>query len=506
MNGMSARQDSNRSGMVPIVVIAGFSGFAGLGYEIVWTRLLANSFGHEIVAVLGVLAALFGGLALGSLLFGRRIAASARPGIWYAGLEFAIGVWALASIALLPALGGLVPVLTPVDASPLRLWSCAFAVPFLVLLPATLAMGATLPALEAILAPRVRAGCAVGWVYGANTFGAVAGTLATTFWLIPAVGLSRTLASLAMVNLACAIAMAAYRRTATILRVAPGLSPIARPKPSNRLISLFLTGLLGIGYEVIAIRTLSQIMENTVYTFAALLSVYLLGTALGAALHGRFARRGEKGRLDVGLAVAVSLCCVGGTVALGHADDVLNALRGLLASNSMAAVVATELGIAAVVFLLPTVAMGALFTHLAQASRDHDGTLGPALAANTAGAALAPMLFGPLLLPLLGAKLALIFIAIGYAVVAPSWRWLELVPRAAAVAAALALLVSPISLRFVQIPPGGAVEWHRDGTMAAVSVVRDRAGDRHLEVNNHFRMGGTASIRVDASTANRSRR
>jgi spermidine synthase len=52
-------------------------------------------------------------------------------------------------------------------------------------------------------------------------------------------------------------------------------------------------------------------------------------------------------------------------------------------------------------------------------------------------------------------------------------------------------------LRFVQIPPGGALVWHRDGVMAAVSVIRDRAGDHHLQVNNHFRMGGTVSIRSD---------
>jgi len=64
---------------LPIVLIAMGSGFAGLGYEIVWTRLLANSLGHEIVAVLGVLAALFAGIALGSLLLGKRIAESAQP-------------------------------------------------------------------------------------------------------------------------------------------------------------------------------------------------------------------------------------------------------------------------------------------------------------------------------------------------------------------------------------------------------------------------------------------
>ena len=44
--------------------------------------------------------------------------------------------------------------------------------------------------------------------------------------------------------------------------------------------------MLGIGYEVLVVRVLSQVTENTVYTFATLLAIYLLGTALGAVVSG----------------------------------------------------------------------------------------------------------------------------------------------------------------------------------------------------------------------------
>jgi spermidine synthase len=483
--------------ILPIIVIAGFSGFAGLGYEMVWTRLFANSFGHEIVAVLGVLAALFGGLALGSLFLGRRISASDRPGIWYAGLEAAIGVWALVLIPVLPALGGMVPVLTPIDTSPLRQWAVAFALPSIILLPATLAMGATLPALEAILAPRVRAGNAVGWVYAANTFGAVAGTVATMFLIMPFLGLSRTLLLCASVNAACAAAMAAYWKRTAPPRAVPILSPAkGTPVASHRLAALFMTGLLGIGYEVIAVRTLSQLLENTVYTFAALLSVYLFGTAIGAALRNRLMRHGTRRPIDAYLAAAACLCCVCGTVALGHADVIQSGLSSLM-PRSITAAIAAEFGIATIVFLLPTIAMGALFAQLAQAARDRDGGLGPAMAANTAGAALAPILFGPVLLPLLGAKLALVLIAAGYAFTVPRPRRAEFLARALAASVALSLMLTSLSLRYVEIPPGGEVLWYRDGIMAAVSVVRNQAGDHYLAVNNLFRLGGTASIRSD---------
>ncbi len=54
---------------------------------------------------------------------------------------------------------------------------------------------------------------------------------------------------------------------------------------------LAVTGLLGIGYEVLVVRVLSQVAENTVYTFAILLAVYLIGTTLGAAAYSRWAKR-----------------------------------------------------------------------------------------------------------------------------------------------------------------------------------------------------------------------
>jgi len=486
--------------------IAALSGFAGLGYEVVWVRLLAVSLGHEIVAILGVVAALFAGLALGSLVLGRRIAASAEPGRWYAALEVAIALWALVLIALLPWVGDLVPHLVPIDAAPARQSVVAFALPFVLLLPATLAMGGTLPALEALLAPLLGERGAVGRVYAANTFGAVAGTIATTFLIMPAIGLSATLMLCAAINLACAIAIWPYRDSPR----APAEPRRATQHSRALLAALFLTGLLGIGYEALTIRVVSQILENTVYTFAVLLAVYLLGTALGAALWARMRRRdsfvgaypfrktgihfsGICAERSAMLVVATALACVGGMLVLAVSDSLLAVLQRV-APASMSGMLAAELGIAAAAFLIPTIAMGALFADLAQAARDRAGSLGPALAVNTFGAALAPIVFGPVAVPLLGAERALAAIALLYLLVLPNLRSLLFAAPLVGVAIALA---SVVSLRFVQTPPGGALVWHRDGVMAAVSVIRDRAGDNHLQVNNHFRMGGTVSIRSD---------
>jgi spermidine synthase len=479
--------------MAGLMAIAMASGFAGLGYEIVWTRLLANILGHEFIAVLSVLAGFFAGLALGSAIFGKRIASSPDPVRWYAGLEFVIGLWALALIWVLPAMGWVVPILIPADAAPFSQWVVAFALPMLLLLPAAAALGATLPALDAILLSHFHEKRGLGLVYAANTFGAVLGTLGTTFVIMPAAGLTRTLLLCAAISAACAIFMR------VVVRRRP-LSAHNRSTPQSstgpNLVSLFFTGLLGIGFEVLAVRTVSQILENTVYTFAALLSVYLLGTAIGASIYGHMARK-LPSRPNTGwLAVCASLACASGTIALGYANTIAADLLEIL-PRSMSGAVMAELALATAVFLAPTIAMGALFTHLIQDYREKAGNLGPALAVNTAGAAIAPILFGPLLMPLLGAKTALVLIALGYSAIGPVNFRREAVPRLAAAAAALLLFALPLSLRFIQVPPDGELLWHRDGVMASVSVVRNGAGDAMLEVNNHFRMGGTASIESD---------
>jgi len=62
----SARSPQTASYKWALIPIVTASGFAGLGYEIVWTRQLSLALGTEMMAVLGVIAGFFGGLALGA--------------------------------------------------------------------------------------------------------------------------------------------------------------------------------------------------------------------------------------------------------------------------------------------------------------------------------------------------------------------------------------------------------------------------------------------------------
>ena len=128
------------------------SGFAGLGYQIVWTQQCALWLGHESAAVLAVVAAFFGGLAVGAFALGARIAAQRRdPCAGTPAASSSIALWSL--------------LLTRRDAAVQRLGAAAdrrasrrrrgngrwrSRGTFVLLLPATAAMGATLPAMERI--------------------------------------------------------------------------------------------------------------------------------------------------------------------------------------------------------------------------------------------------------------------------------------------------------------------------------------------------------------------
>ncbi|MFL6579017.1 MAG: spermidine synthase, partial [Povalibacter sp.] len=122
------------------------SGFAALGYQIVWTQQSALWLGHEAAAVLAVITAFFGGIALGAFFLGTLIRRSSRPAVWYAVCETLIAAWACVLAIGLHRVANLIQQWIDVQPSPLQHWSVIFSGTFLVLLPATAAMGATLPA------------------------------------------------------------------------------------------------------------------------------------------------------------------------------------------------------------------------------------------------------------------------------------------------------------------------------------------------------------------------
>src|SRR5688500_15234120 len=88
-----------------------FSGLAGLGYELTWSRQLGLGMGHEIFSVMAIMAAFLGGLALGAWWLDPKIRHSSRSIAWYASLEAIIGIWGLFSIWFVPWINRSIPLL-----------------------------------------------------------------------------------------------------------------------------------------------------------------------------------------------------------------------------------------------------------------------------------------------------------------------------------------------------------------------------------------------------------
>ncbi len=470
------------------------SGFAGLGYQVVWTQQCSLWLGHEAAAVLAVITAFFGGLALGARTLGARIERGARPELGYAACEAVIALWGLTLALLLGPLSQMLMSLA--GEQPGALWHgmVAFIGTFVVLLPATVAMGATLPAMARMtsaLAPRGAQGVAP--LYAANTLGAVVGVLATAFWLVPELGLVRTALLCAALNAACAV-------TALALRDArlPPLPPARSAAIDRTLLTLAATGALGIGYEVLVVRVLGQVAEDTVYTWALLLAVYLAGTALGAAAWQRWgAGVTASPALRQRMLLAQAGACLAGTGALWGAQA-LHVWVQAAFGPGMPAALAAEAALALAAFALPTSVMGALFSHLCAEARAMPHSLGRALAFNTLGAAAAPLVFGVLLVPALGPKGALLLVAAGYVALA-AWPLRRSAWTLGVAIAAMAVAAPPLA--FVAVPDGGHIVSYRDGAMAAVSVVEDAEGVRRLRINNRQQEGSNASRYADARQA-----
>ena len=267
----------------PALLCAFFvTGATSLIFEVVWARLLLLSLGTTPMAMGVVLGAFMGGMAVGSWCAGRAPIRRLAPLTVYAGLEAWIGLYALTTPF----------VLRLVDLAPPGF---QLALGVLALLPATVAMGTSLPVLVRVLdRGTTHRATTVGWLYAVNTAGGVAGPLLTVFLLFPLAGLSRTLVITALVNLLVGGAVwlgrswwapAESQRPSVAPAGAAGGPPVtAAPVPRLLYLILAVSGATAMVYEMAWSRTLSMVYGSSVYGVSIMLSTFLVGIALGSWL------------------------------------------------------------------------------------------------------------------------------------------------------------------------------------------------------------------------------
>jgi len=291
-----------------LLVLMAASGCAALIYEIVWLQLLQLVIGSSAASLGLLLAAYMGGLCAGSVLLVRLVPPSRHPLRVYAALEAGIGVLGLLVLFEIPLVGRIYL------AGPSGLVTRGL-VAAVCLLPPTLLMGASLPAIARWVGASTPGISRMGFLYSANIAGAVAGCLIAGFYLLRVFDMAVATYAAVAINATVALfaaLVAARRKYSTHADEVSTQSP-SRPVSRVKLVyvAIGLSGLTALGSEVVWTRLLSLLLGPTVYTFSIILAVFLLGLWAGSSAGSSLARRLESPRL------AMATCQILLAVALG---------------------------------------------------------------------------------------------------------------------------------------------------------------------------------------------
>src|SRR5216684_1862698 len=187
------------------------SGAAGLIYQVAWTKSLGLLFGYTAYSTATAVAVFMAGLALGSYFIGKRSESSGAPVRVYAWLELGVGLtgaWSLAGLALVREL--YLHLHAFMEASQFLLLGFRVLGATLVLGIPTFLMGGTFPVLmRGVVRRSQELAQRAGRMYAVNTLGAVCGTLAAGFFLLPTIGLRLSVFVAVFLNFVAAVL--AYR-------------------------------------------------------------------------------------------------------------------------------------------------------------------------------------------------------------------------------------------------------------------------------------------------------
>jgi len=400
------------------------SGAAGLIYEITWVKALSLVFGSTVYAVTTVLAVFMGGLGAGSWVLGRRFDRQARPIMAYVWLEAGIAVTAPLTFAALPLLRH---IYTAAGGGTLLRFSGSA---LLLLLP-TFLMGGTFPLLVRIFRRHEpETGAPVSRLYALNTAGAVAGTLAAGFLLMPKLGIIRTALVAAGCNLLAALlAWASAKRAARGAAIwpVPAARGAAAQQPDagqveERPVSPVqagtwaaavscVSGATAMMLEIAWTRLLATPLGGSTYAFTIMLAAFLIGIAAGARLFARLARRLPLSRQGLGL-FQLAIMVVGVVVlAAWRLLPYLVFAMLRISGDSLAWLVLAQFLAAFLILLPPALLYGLGFPWLAALYAPGEegvgGRIGRLYAINAAGAIAGALLAGFFLLPRIGSYGAL---------------------------------------------------------------------------------------------------
>ena len=220
------------------LVLVALCGFCSLAYEGFWTRLLSHIIGINVQAFGLMLFTFLMGIGLGSVIVSRLEAKPEERLRLFIILEILIGCFGLLSLTLFIRhdwFGWLAWKLVGAKSVEART-VIRFAKCMGIMAVPALLMGAAFPVAATLYAQvRDRVGQKMGTIYAWNTFGAILGSLASGFVLMPLIGTTYSIILVAILNLLVGVAL---------VPSCPGLYRGARGVFTSTILTLCVLGCL----------------------------------------------------------------------------------------------------------------------------------------------------------------------------------------------------------------------------------------------------------------------
>jgi len=510
---MAAPQDrpgSSRHLPLLLLLFAG-SGCSALIYETVWYQTLELAIGMTAISLGFLLATFMGGLCIGSLLLPRTEAARRmHPLRLYAFIELGIAGCAILVHFYVPLVNRIyiAGAAHGLPGALLRAFIAGVS-----LLPPTVLMGASLPAIAQWIKGTRYGVSWWGLLYGGNIVGAVFGCLLAGFYLLRLYNMATATFVAAGINVAVALlSLALASRTPE--RLAAG-DDLPEPEPSFEpdstgvewpvYLAIALSGATALGAEVVWTRLLGYLFGLTVYCFSVILAVFLIGLAVGSSV-GSMMVRTIRPRIALGWTQILLIAGIAWTawiIAKSLPWWPINPLLQISPWHTFQLDMVRALW----AILPPAILWGASFpmavASLSAPGRDGARVMGSVYAANTAGAIVGALATSLILVPWIGTqqtqRVLLCTAAVsGIVVLLPIVRATKSMGMAAALAAAVmgaAWLSSEISA-----VPGQLIAYGRrmvlnigrsevlytvEGRNSSVAITRWNDGAIEIDVNGH---------------------
>ena len=477
---LASKGENSRLAFQLVLAIFLVSGGLALGYQVLWSKYLLDFIGVSAYSYAIVLGAFMGGLGIGSWLFGRWIDHTRSPLRAYAYMELGVGVYGALYLQLsrwaADAYSRWV-VFTPEHAgSGTGVWA-KVAVAGVLLLPPTILMGGTFPALLRHVTVRFALiGRRASQLYALNAAGAVLGSLAMAFVMMPVLGMATSLRALAVGNAAIAVLALVLAGRGRGSQEPAGAG---EPEPASSIPALAgwqvrlglglicFEGFVAFLYEIAWTRYFGLVLGSSTYSFALMLAAFITGIALGSAILARIDGKIANPMAFFGTTQVVAGALTALPIPLYPYMPWFFKHVSALFSTSEGAFYLYELSKLAVCFLVmvpPTVFIGMSLPLVVRGLGRGADTLGcdsgTVYAWNTWGNLAGALVGGLLLLPLAGTENLLRGAALANGVLAvvliaafsPAGRW-RLAALAGTGVAALVLLPASWDQRWFTISP-----------------------------------------------------